>query len=88
MNKISVHWLYNKDISRIVELQKTSDKKPVCIDKDPIAEAILRNVLDSLGILPSEDLHVHLWTIGNNYFFVNDYQNQLLQSESFSICST
>jgi hypothetical protein len=68
------------------------DRESVCIDKDPVAEAILRTSLDQLGLVPTEDLRVHLWKLPIaehlHYFFIDDEQNNLIKQGFTTACST
>lgn len=88
--QLKIHWLHSKGPKVIFSLLMSHDREPVCIDKDPIAEAALRVTLAQKGITPTEDLKIHLWklpTINHlHYFFIDDEQNNLIQEGFNSVC--
>jgi hypothetical protein len=91
MNTVKIHWLYNKGLEAISTLAISEDIESICIDKDPTAEAILRSVLHQLGLVPTEDLRIHLWKLQVaeylHYFFIDDEQNNLIKQRFSTACA-
>lgn len=90
--QLKIHWLHSKGPEAVFSLLMSHDRESVCIDKDPVAEAALRVTLDNLGLIPSEDLRVHLWQLPVaehlHYFFIDDEQNNLIKQGFTTACST
>jgi hypothetical protein len=89
MNKVKVHWLYNKELSAVEPLLQIEDRISVCIDKDTVVESLLRVILSQLETDPFEIDKIHCWITHNNtqFYFINDLQNDLVKINKVEGCS-
>lgn len=86
-----VHFLWDQETDVVDGLKDEADLKSICIDKDIVAELLLRLTLDKKGILLSDSLKIHAWSLKkdgtNHYFFTNDQQNDLLKAQHPTACN-
>lgn len=89
--QFKIHWLHSKGPEAVFALLMSHERKSICIDTSPVAEAILRIALDLVGLQPVETLRVHLWQVpiadDLHYFFIDDDQNDLVKQGFTSACN-
>ncbi len=83
--------MYGKPLEDILDLLQANNRESICIDKNPGAEYVLRLILDKNNVLPSEEMHIHCWSIKTeatlDFWFVDDLQNSIIKQGFSTVCS-
>ena len=90
MKKNSIHYKYGHGKESVFQLLMCWDRKSICIDKDPIAEALLRVTLAHHNADPFTGMSIHCWTVETehkiHWFFIDDEQNDLVKQGFITAC--
>lgn len=92
MKQNSIHFKVGKGHEGIFQLLMCHDRQSICIDKEVIAESLLRVTLANHGLDPFSVGNIHCWKVELehkiHWFFIDDEQNELVKQGFTTACST